>query len=43
MNLIVSFIAANSGHKDIVEYLLSKDAKTNIKNKEGNAALHFGE
>jgi ankyrin repeat protein len=43
MNLIVSFIAAKKGRKHIVEYLLSKDAKTNIKNKEGNTALNFGE
>jgi ankyrin repeat protein len=39
----VSFLAAEKGHKDIVEILLSESAESNAKNDFGMTALHLGE
>jgi hypothetical protein len=42
---IRSFVqtASEKGHKDIVEYLLSKGAKVNIEDNSGRSPLHLGE
>ncbi len=40
---IVSFIASNRGHKDIIEYLLTKGADINVKAIYGWTPLHYGE
>jgi ankyrin repeat protein len=38
-----SLTASENGHKDIVKYLLSKDADVNDKDIDGRTALHLGE
>ena len=39
---MVSFKASEKGHKDIVEYLLSKWANVNVTSRFGRTALHLG-
>jgi ankyrin repeat protein len=37
-----SFTASAGGYKDLVEYLLSKGAKVDLKNNDGDTPLHWG-
>jgi ankyrin repeat protein len=36
------FIAARNGHKNVLEFLLSKGAEVNRKDNKGDTPLHWG-
>jgi ankyrin repeat protein len=43
VNNTSSLTATRYGHKNIVKYLLSNNADVNVKNRDGQTALHYGE